>query len=362
MLTADALVRLHRTHRDVPVLSVYIDADEHDPAARRAWRTRLDQAIERARGGIADARERDTFDRAYARLKGTLAGFDGFLPGRGWVGFATADAVLHADLIAAPVPNLVRWKHGPSVATFVRVIALTTPAVTVLVDRRRARLFRRENGAFAEVQSIEAEGDFGDLSDNVNMSKRGGTTTGVRGEADRDVGNRLERVAAERVLKQLTDAVRTHAGNDAVVVVGGPAERTAIAVQHLSKTMPDRVVADDTIDFHTPAAALDRATEVAAWGATARAQDRLAGEIADLAAAGGRACVGRKSTEHALTERRVELLVLSRSLVDADPDYADERVTAAFDQGATVEDLAGDAAARLDRDGEGIAARLRFAR
>jgi hypothetical protein len=49
MLDLTTMSALMRELGDTPVLSVYIDAEEHDPALRQAWRVRLAGQLARAR-------------------------------------------------------------------------------------------------------------------------------------------------------------------------------------------------------------------------------------------------------------------------------------------------------------------------
>lgn len=177
---------------------------------------------------------------------------------------------------------------------------------------------------------------------------------------DTDAANRYEEVGAERLLKSLAETVRDLAGADGAVVVGGPTEMTAAAVQRLSKSLNGRVIEDASISFHTPIAELKRKTEAAATLLSERRQGQLLDQVIDLAGAGGRGALGRQDTQRALDGRRVEMLLLSRTLGRTDPEYADHCVGAALEQGAEVEELGGDAAVKLDRKGAGIGARLRF--
>jgi hypothetical protein len=66
------------------------------------------------------------------------------------------------------------------------------------------------------------------------------------------------------------------------------------------------------------------------------------------------------ATRRALAGRAVQELFLSHRFLDEHADEADAMVRAALDQGAAVEEVSGAAAERLDHDGGGIAARLRF--
>lgn len=359
MLDRADLQHLIREHRTRPLLSLYLDAEEHDPAKRRAWRVSLAHVLERVREQVGDsASERQAFDRARAHLEMQLEPYDSFLPGRGWAGFATDSGVLYAEPLPVRMPDFGRWRQGPSVAPYMRVLRQAAPALVVLVDRVQAKVYRFGPGEVEELTELHAESDYGDLSDNVNMSKRATRSTGVRGESDTDVSQRLERVGAERLLKQLVEIVAKN--EESAIVVGGPPEMTAAALQRLEKPVGDRIIEDPTIDFHTSVAALERATSAARIAVLARTQTRLLAQVADFAGAGGRGCLGRRSTERALEERKVELLLLSRRWLEGDTESAERYVDAALEQNAEVEEFVGPPGEQLDRAGEGVGARLRY--
>jgi hypothetical protein len=182
----------------------------------------------------------------------------------------------------------------------------------------------------------------------------------VRGETDTDAAQRFGEVGTDRLLKHLIDVVKDQAGNDGTIVVGGTTEMTAAVIQRLPKAVNGRVQEDPAISFYTPMSDLKRATELAASAVTVRRHERLVEQVADLAHAGGRGCLGRAETAQALEERRVEVLLLSRTLNETEPESADIFVGSAFEQGADVEEMKAAAADRLDREGQGIGARLRF--
>ena len=359
MLTRNDLAGLYRKNRNQKVLSIYLDADEHDPAKRRAWRRTLDRILDEARSTAQEAGETGGFEGAEALLKKNLRQYDAFLPGRGWAGFATADDLLYAQTLPVQMPDLATWEDGLRAAPYVRALKQALPVITVLVDSKRAQLYEYREGEFNEVDSLRADTFFGDLSD-VNMSKRATTHSGVRGMTDTDAAQRFEEVGVERLLKSLAETVPSQAGSDGTVVVGGPAEMASKLVQRLRKQMNGRVVEDSSIAFHMSAAELRQATEQAATRATHSRQTTLVEQVADLAASGGRGALGRDPTGRALDERRVEMLLLSRQFTSQHPEFADFCVGAALEQDADVEELGGDAATRLDRDGGGIGAKLRF--
>ncbi len=360
MLTREELVGLYRKHRSERVLSIYLNADEHDPAKRRAWRRALDHVVADAQRGVGESvAERQAWDSALGHLKKELRRYDAFLPERGWAGFATPDAVLYAETLPVPMPDLARWEDGLRVAPYVRALKQAVPVITVLVDSRQARLYRYRQGAFEELPELRADMFFGDLRD-VNMSKRATTHSGVRGETDTDAARRFEEVGSERLLKALTEAIREHAGAEGTVLVGGTTEMTAATVQRLPRTLNGRVTEDPSLSFYQSTAELKRAAETAASAMTERRQQRTLEQVIELAGAGGRGCLGRTGTDRALAERRVEVLLLSKHLRQKDPEYSDFCVGAAFEQDADVEELLAGAATKLDNAAEGIGARLRF--
>lgn len=359
MLTRTDLLELYRKYRDDRVLSIYLDADEHDPAKRRAWRRTLDRIVDEARSTAEYAGELAAFEKAETILKKELRQYDAFLPDRGWAGFATPDRLLYAETMPVPMPDLACWEDGLRAAPYVRALKQALPVITVLVDSRQARLYEYRQGELNEIETIRADTFFGDLSD-IKMSKRPTTHSGIRGKTDTDAAQRFEEVGIDRLLKSLSETVPEQAGPDGTVLVGGPAEISTQLVQRLRKQMDGRVLENSSLAFHMSKAELKKATEAAASKATLSRQDSLLGQVADLAASGGRGALGRESTQRALTERRVEVLLLSRHFASEQPEFADHCVGAALEQDAEVEELGGDPAARLDREGNGIGARLRF--
>ncbi|MGH7553111.1 MAG: hypothetical protein ACREMQ_08810 [Longimicrobiales bacterium] len=361
MLTHDELMDLYRTYRDDNVLSVYLDAEQHDPAGRNAWRKVLDHAVAEVRASVTDAypAQIDAFDDALGLLRAELDRFDASLPDKGWVGFATGDRVLYAESVPVPMPNLVRWEPSIRAAPYVRALKQERRVVTVLTDSRRARIFRYQDGQMVEPLDLRADMFLGDLTD-VNMSKRGTRHTGVRGEAGTDVAHRLHDVETDRKLKRLTEVVTDQAGNHGFVVLGGTPEMVAAAAKGLPKAMNGRVLERPSLHLEMSAAEVKEATQEAASELTRQQQNAQLDQVLDAAHAHGRGCLGREETEKALRDRRVETLFLSRRFIGDDPDNADFCVGAALEQGADVEELSGNAAGRLDAEGGGIAAGLRY--
>lgn len=358
MLNREELVALFRKYRGERVLSLYLNAEEHDPAKRRAWRRALDHAIEDARARI-DPGETEAFDAALAHLKLELKRYDAFLPGAGWAGFARPDGLLHAESLPIVMPNLSRWEDGIRVAPYVRALKGAEPVITVLADSRQVRLYRRVNGELAELPEIRADTFFGDLTD-VNMSKRATTHTGVRGATDTDAAQRLEGVGTERMLKALVEQLRDLANRNGSIVIGGTDEISAQLLARLPRALQTRAIEERSISFHDSLADLKRASAAAADVLAARNQARLLDDVLDLAHSGGRGCLGPEQTSESLREGRVEILLLSRRFTSEHPEFSDFYTGTAFEQGADVEEMAGESGDRLDQEGAGVGARLRF--
>jgi hypothetical protein len=362
MLTHETLVQLYRDCSEEKVLSIYLDGSATDPAQRSVWRRRLDQHIAEAGQGLLNhsAEERAGFEAAVERLKAELDWFDAFLPGKGWVGFATPDRVLYSEAVPTHMPDLVRWERGIRVAPYVRGLKQMRPVLVVLADQRKARVFEYREGAMTELPGVLADTDIGDLTD-VGTGKRGGTHSGVRGQTGTDAAQRYLGTGSDRMLKRLWEQLEERIiETDGLLVVGGTPETVRNLAQHASAWMAKRVLERPSLHVDMSLAEVLTAAEASATVLTQRGQAELVTEVLDLARSGGRGCLGIEATEKALREGRVDTLLLTRSFIREFPDFADHCVGTAFDQQADVEELSGAPAARWGRHAGGIGARLRF--
>lgn len=362
MMTHQKLVELYRELRDEDVLSVYIDSDQHDPAERSKWRKELEGLLAKRRSELAeDGRDEDLdrFAEAWSRLEDRLNDFDAFIPEKGWVGFATPDQVWYAEEVPVPMPHLVSWEKGIRVAPYIRGLKQERTVVVVLVDSQRARVFEYRDGAIEEATDLRADTFLGDLSD-VGVRKRSHMSSGVRGETSTDQAQRILEVSSDRMLKQLMQVVGEHVGDDGYLVLGGTPEMVRHAAEATPGPIRERTAERPSMHFDMSLTEVKEATEEAASELSRRRQSELLEQVIDQARADGRACLGPEETEQALHEMRVDTLLVSRNFREDRPDFADHAVGTAFAQDADVEELSGDAAERLDEEGDGIGARLRF--
>lgn len=340
------------------VLSVYIAADEHDPTERRSWRMRLTAQLD-AVGGSIDGGAQEAFAAARAHLDTELESYKGFLPGRGWAAFVTAEGVWHIGELPAPMPDLVRWRHGPVLGPYLRALKQNRPVEIALVDQRRARLLRYRAGELNEYADFVADRFIDDLTDR-NTSKRAGAYSGMRGETATDAADRILKQEAERLLKQVAKELR-NADADAFIVLGGSTSSEAALQKLLPPALEERTIVEPALHLTMTTAELLPLIEAAASALSERMQLSRAQAVLDDAGPGGSGTTGREAITAACERGQVERLLVSPAFLSRDEEAAESLIAQTLDHGGTVE-LVGDGAAELlDGAGDGACARLRYA-
>lgn len=362
MMSPDELMELYSTHQEAMVLSVYIDADQHDPAERDSWRVRLRHGMSAIREELSDQSrdEQRAFAAAEELLEAKIEEHAGsFLSGRGWAGFATADKVLGADEVPAPLPDLVRWEHNLRIAPYIRAFKHTSPVFLVILDRRKGHLYRYKGNKLEGLERLHADTFIGDLAE-IEISKRPTDSTGVRGKTGTDAAQAILDKSAHVLIARLIDELE-HVADHAPLVVGGTREQIAAFGDALPPEYADQMVADASLNFDMTHAELAEYADKAASRISTERIGRLVDELVDRSASGGRAVVGREATIDALREHRVKTLVLSERLQREDPDLADRLVGRAVGaNGATAEIAPRDVGDRLDEIGDGVGALLHY--
>jgi hypothetical protein len=358
MLTRRALTELSRAHEEELVLSVYIARDGSDPGARGAWRLRVDGALAGTRAEVErENADLAAFDLAAASIGAALDGFGRVLPHEGWLGFATADGLFHAEGLPFAPPDIVRWRQVIYTAPYVRALKSTRPVVMALLDGWRARLFEYLQGEMKPAQEMAADRFSVDTSD-VHGSKRATTSTGMRGETRTEYAQRILDEDSKRLRKQVVESIVHLIGdNGGGVALCGTPKATAAVKNDLEEKLPGRVVAISEPSFDSSESELAAGAAAAASELTKARQARL---LEICSEAPDRGSFGWKRTYHALAAGAVDTLLVARSLIESAPDDAERLVRLALAQGADVEELGDDVGARLWEENEGIAARLRF--
>ncbi|MGE0161445.1 MAG: hypothetical protein AB7T31_18860 [Gemmatimonadales bacterium] len=358
MLTRRALAELSRVYESELVLSVYIARDGSDPGARGAWRLRLDAELGAIRAGLEAEKspDLDAFDRAAERIGEALEGFGRVLPYEGWIGLATAEDLFHAEGLPCAPPDLVRWRQGVYAAPYVRALKSTRPVVMALLDGWRARLFEYLQGQMTPAQELAADRFSVDASD-VHGSKRGTTTTGMRGETRTEYAQRILDEDSKKLRKQVVEGIVHMVGDGGGVALCGTPKATAAVKKELEEKLPGRVVEISAPSFDSSDAELAAGAAAAASELTKARQARL---LESCTEAPDHGSLGWRRTYHALAAGAVDTLLVARTLIESAPDDAERLVRLALAQGAEVEELGDEIGARLWSESEGVAARLRF--
>jgi hypothetical protein len=360
MLTLDELRAMRGRTAGRPVLSVYLAAEEHDPAQRTAWRRRLDALLDAARAE-ADAAQRGQFDAARARVEDAVAPVTGFLPGPGWAAFAAPDTLLWHGSLPAPAPDRAAFRSGPLLAPALRSLKQARPVLLALVDERRARVFRYVAGAATETHDLRADPYIDDLSD-ANTSKRAATHSGVRGATATDAARRTLQIEMGRMLDDVAALVLELAGDDAIVLYGGSTEAAAGLRRRIAERLGDRADEDAGLYLAMPAPAVEAAIERLASRVSVRLQAAAVEEVLEHAGTAGRAVLGRDAAQRAAEAGQVDRLLLSRGFTAAAAEDAERLIGLTLDRGGDVEEVGGAAGALLDERAGGVGARLRYAR
>lgn len=357
MLAPEQLVDLYKRHRNDNVLSIYLDADQHDFAERGKWRIALKTAVSEQREKAADT---DGFNRALKHLQEPLDESDGsFLSGRGWVGFATADGLLHSESLPVPMPNLVRWEDGLRVAPYARALKQARPVLAVVIDSRKARVLRYRMGLLAQRDFLEADTFLGDLTD-VHVAKVPSNHSGIRGKTGTDAAQNFLDVERERLVGRVAQEIREEVGKDGLLIVGG-AERTVDALaKELGDFATDRRRIVGSLHFDMPDNELREEVESTASEISQALQKEILERLIQEARSDGDGCLGEERTERALAEGRVDTLLISDSFRRDHPDRADHFEGAAFEHGARVIEVGRDVGEALQREGGGVGALLRY--
>jgi hypothetical protein len=362
MLTRDQLADLYRELQQERVLSVYVDGVGKDPASRRVWRRKLAQELEKEehRLHFTDSQEKEAYVTARDQVLKELDAFESFLPGKGYVAFSAPGNLHHSETLPVQVPTFVRWEQGARISPYIRGLKQLRPMVTVLVDARRARVFRYREGEVVEIADLRADTYMGDISESAT-SPRAGKTSGSRGETGTDTAQRLLDIGTERMLKATRDLVTEQANYEGFVLLGGENETISALRSLLSGGVKEsRILENSSLWVDMTPAEVKEATREGASALSRRRQNDLLDQIVERAYSRGNGCLGGKDTVQALDGGSVDILILSKGFVEANPDFADMCVAKAFEQGADVRVFGSKSSERLDELGGGVGARLRF--
>lgn len=360
MLTHTQLVALHRALSNRRVLSIYLDGSESDPAMQRSWRVQLDHSLEDLRRWLEDSShaEREEFAQCVRRLDTAVAGFSAGIGAPGWAAFITADRIHDAQPLPAPTPTVAVWSTGPHVAPYMRALKECRPVIIIVADARRASIYRYRLGKADRVDVIHAH-HIVDQPEHMGAPPRQGFHTGTRGSTGRDAAQRSLLQGRDRMIAEAADRARELAGGDGWILIGGIKRVAARLAQLLETLAPNRVTQLGSLDVHASDADIAQIARSGASELRDMVDDRRIAEILELAGAHGLGAVGPEEARLALEQSSVRDLYVTHRYLEDHAAGAEEAIRAALDQDASVEEVSGRAAERLNQHG-GMAARLRF--
>jgi hypothetical protein len=189
---------------------------------------------------------------------------------------------------------------------------------------------------------------------------RQGFHTGTRGATGTDAQQRELRAGTERMLHELARRLAALAGDDAWVLIGGTPQRAKAARAALPGALAGRTLVMP--DMHIWASE-SRIRDCAERGAAALQDERDHAAVSTLLGRGAesRRAVGCTAALRALESGAVERMYISERFLDQSSDECEEAVRGALEHGAATRLVLGEAADLLDREAQGVVARLRFA-
>jgi hypothetical protein len=359
MLNHAELTKLEHALRDRTVLSIYINGENSNAAARGQWRTELRNSLDAIAELLSKASHSEREDFAATREL-ALKKVEEFIPGDdapGWMGLFTPREVHHSGVVPVSVPTVATWAKGANLAPCIRVLKEARPVLVVVADSARVRVHRYVDRNVSFVESFDREVT---VQPAYSMGRPApqGFSSGTRGTPGADAAQRDQRKGTETMLAEAAAKIESLAGQDAWVLVGGiPVVASALAGR-LNQRLSARTSVI-SLDVHASDAVLAESAREHASRLRAREDLERVDEVVAAKARGGAGAVGVKDIERALVNGQVRELYLTSAFVQDHSDEAVDAIRRAFDEGARVEHVSGDAAQRLDAAG-GIAARLRF--
>lgn len=298
----DSLRRLAEVRAESgAILSVYVNLDPREfatPEARSsAIRSVIDEAGRKVREESADLGHdgRKALREDVERVKEYLRSAD-FAGTRGVAVFACGGTLFEALHLPHPVENQVELAEAPVLEPLVGLGPQDGWAV-VLANRRETRIFRGGKGGMLEVEHF---------SDEVPGRHDQGGWSQARYQRSIDG-------EATRHLRRTADALsrRYRRSRFEHLLIGAPEEACAELADLLDAELSERLCGRIGIDVESSSADdVLKAAEPAIHEQEEHRNEELLGRLQERVGSGGRAATGLEGVLEALSEQRVEALLL----------------------------------------------------
>src|SRR5688572_5919375 len=334
MLSHAELMNLEQRLRDETVLSVYVNGEFADVAARGQWRTELRNALDAIEESLRDAphAEREAFSHARQLAQTEVDQYRNGEDAPGWLGLFTDREVHHAAVVTAPVPTVATWSQGANVAPAIRALKEARPVLVVVTDSTQVRIHRYVGHSIALEETLDREAKV-DQPYHMSRPAPQGFSSGTRGRPGAEAAQRELRKATDDLLGEATDRITRLAGEDAWVIIGGIDVVAADLHGRLNKRLAERS-AIVPLDVHDSEASLAETAREHASRLRSAEDLRSVEAILSDNAAGGTGAVGLRQIDEALLNGQVHALYLTTTFVDKHPDEAVSAIRRAFDESA----------------------------
>lgn len=363
MLRTHELVKLASRYRDQQVLTVYLHTTVDNPADRHIWQVELEHALEPIRKRLTHASHDDrvALHAAIARLREWLVAERGTLRAAGVVAVVSEDEVLFATATQTVVPNLASWGRGIYLAPLLGTASLGMESAVLVVDARHAHLYRFTPPRQLELVESTAASARADGERRMGGPPAGGFHAGTRGGTAADDAARLQVTERDRLFAVAVDHAAALAHANGWIVIGGTTRSVAAARALVPEKLHDRVITLEHLDINASEHQVAAAAAAAIDERETQRDQEVVRAIMEEHGARGRGVAGLSATRAMLEREGVADLILSEHFVEEKPDLADELLSRALGQGATVRQVHGVAADEIDVRAEGVVARLRYA-
>ncbi len=344
------------TDGDDHTLSLYLNVNpgyQENQARTPAWRIALKNALRDIEAKLTNDQK-----TRWANIEQRVSSFFADYPvtSKGLALFVGETSLWEFPL-PLPVENQAYFGR-PFVMPLLWAIDEYEHYLVLMVDKEKAHFLIAYLGSAVQEDTLTLALDTSDWREKTLMpatSYGRGLNQGQHVDQFEDrVDEQIERFYRQ-VVQRAQELSQSHPF-DRIILAGS--EQSAHAVQRL---MPDalaqRVIGVLAVPMHLPPHEVLAQVLPSALEYERQEESRLVEQVIDLAKSGGRGALGRQPVLSALAEGRVELLLVPHRLTD--DDLKTDLTTRILEAGGKLEIVHGDAAARLQEEGE-LAARLYY--
>ncbi len=340
-------------------LSLYLHVDAgyiENQAEKPAWQIYLKNAISDVESSLQD-NQTSQWDNLKEKLD---TFFNNYTPsGRSLVLFVNEEQIYTHEL---PFMMANQSHFGkPYVSPLLWAMDEHEQYMVVLVDQERAKFYTAYLGNLETQTEMTINLSAYDWGEKTLMPASDSDGSALRQGNNREAFEDMISAHIDRFYNEVAEELQTvFQGSTSTRLIVGGDERIAHMLQDkLHESVSKYLVAILAIPMTASLDEIrDRITEPA-YNYERDYEFELVENIMSQAYAEGRGALGRETIETKMKMQQIELLVISKSLLQAEPDYAHEITMWALNNNVSIEFVHGQAARKLESH-DGIAARLYY--